>query len=229
LKLLVIDDDRLLADFIRQGLEEDGFVVDVAHRGGEGRTLALVHDYDALIVDVMLPDVVGYDLVRELRVRERTTPVLMLTSKQGSEDVVHGLDAGADDYLTKPFALDVLRARVRALLRRGGATRVEAPSFRGVVLDRATHQALYQGKPLRLTPKEHRLLSHFLMRPERAVTRSELLEKVWDLQFDPGSNVVDVHVARLRGKLKQTDVDLVTIRGAGYMLRAREEEGPEGE
>jgi DNA-binding response OmpR family regulator len=223
LKLLVIDDDQVIADFIRLSLRERGHVVDVAHTGDHGRMLAMVYDYDAVVLDYVLPDTTGVDVLRELRGRGRGVPVLMLTARSGPEHEVHGLDAGADDYLSKPFAMEVLEARLRALVRRTGASPQAGDAAVGDLrVDRLRRAVTAGGRPLKLTPREYALLEYLLARPERVVTRSELLEKVWDMSFDPGSNVVDVHVARIRAKLQGagSGVALVTLRGAGYMLTA---------
>lgn len=219
MKLLVVDDDRMFAELVRRGLKEEGYTVDTAPNIAEGRLAALVHEYDGIILDVVLPDGNGMQLARELRSQGRATPILMLTSNDSTSDVVRGLDHGADDYLTKPVELLELKARVRALLRRGGARRTETLAFGGIVIDRLAHRATLHGRPLDLTPKEFSLLEHLLLHPDKVVTRTELLEKVWDLQFDPGSNVVDVHVARLRGKLRRSDgPELRTVRGVGFQL-----------
>lgn len=228
MRLLVVDDDNLLAEFIRLALKEHGHAVDVARTGAEGRTCAMVYDYDAVILDYMLPDQTGVEVVRELRAKGRATPVLMLTSRGDQEDVVRGLDAGADDYLVKPFEVAVLLARLRALVRRGGARQGSegALRFGDLEMDRLRRRITARGKALSLTPKEFSLLEHFLLNPDRVVTRTELLEKVWEMHFDPGSNVVDVHVARLRSKLQKAGagVTLATLRGTGYMLAVGEGE-----
>jgi len=158
----------------------------------------------------------------ELRREGRKTPILMLTARDATEDVVRGLDAGADDYLTKPFKFDELLARVRALVRRGGASRTELLSYGPVELDRLKHKVRVNGKRLELTPKEFQLLEHFLLRPEEVIRRTDLLEKVWDLHFDPESNVVDVHVGNLRRKLREAaDKELLqTVRGVGFRLQS---------
>ena len=224
MRILIVEDDRKVASFLQKGLREEGYVPDVAHDGEEGLMRALVNPFDLLILDVMLPGRTGLELVRELRARDRTVPVLMLTARDAREDIVTGLDAGADDYLTKPFGLDELLARVRALLRRGGTGRVERLAYHGLELDRIRHTAQRDGAKLDLTPREFRLLEYFLMHPERVVRRTELLEKVWDLSFDPMSNVVDVHVANLRQKLRESgEEELIrTVRGVGYVLQGEE-------
>lgn len=226
MRILVIEDDRKVASFLERGLREEGYSVDVAHDGEDGRLKAHVHDYDLLLLDVMLPGVSGLEVVRDIRQREKATPVLMLTARDSEGDVVTGLDAGADDYLTKPFGFDELLARVRALLRRRGPGRPDRLIYRDVELDRLKHEAVRAGSRLDLTPKEFRLLEFFLLNPERVVRRTELLEKVWDLTFDPMSNVVDVHVGHLRRKLRHASPDplLQTVRGVGYILRVSSRE-----
>ena len=222
MRILVVEDDRKVARFIQQGLEEEGHAVDVASDGDAGARLAHVEPYDLLILDVQLPAKNGLELAAELRRERVATPILMLTARDTTEDIVRGLDAGADDYLTKPFAFDELVARVRALGRRG-ATAAPLASLRvaDLELDRLRHRASRGGRPLDLTPREFRLLEYFLQRPDAVVTRTELLEKVWDLSFDPGSNVVDVHVSNLRGKLEEGGRPrlIQTVRGVGFALR----------
>ncbi len=219
MRILVVEDDKKVASFLEKGLREEGYAVDVAHDGDDGSLKANVYDYDLAILDVMLPGKSGYEIVRDLRKGEKPLPVLLLTARDSKEDIVRGLDAGADDYLTKPFSFDELLARVRALLRRGGAARQERLLYADVELDRLKHTATRGGRDLDLTPKEFQLLEYFLLRPEEVVRRTELLEKVWDLHFDPMSNVVDVHVGNLRKKLRSSGDPLIhTVRGVGYIL-----------
>lgn len=221
MRILVVEDDKKVASFLEKGLREEGYAVDVAHDGADGLVKAHVHPYDLLLLDVMLPGKSGLEIVRDLRSREKTVPVLVLTARDDRQDVVMGLDAGADDYLTKPFGFDELLARIRALLRRGGASRPDRLLYDDVELDRMTHTAGRSGNRLDLTPKEFQLLEFFLLNPERVVRRTELLEKVWDLRFDPMSNVVDVHVGHLRRKLRDAGDDplLHTVRGVGYLFQ----------
>lgn len=223
MRILVAEDDKKVASFLEKGLREEGYVVDVVHDGSEGAARASTYRYDLLLLDVMMPGKSGLEIVRELRGRENPVPVLLLTARDGQADIVQGLDFGADDYLTKPFGFDELLARVRALLRRGGSDRPDRLIYADLELDRVKHVATRRGRSLDLTPKEFQLLEFFLLNPERVVRRTELLEKVWDLTFDPMSNVVDVHVAHLRGKLRGPDdaEPLVrTVRGVGYVLQA---------
>ncbi len=226
MRILVVEDDKKVASFLEKGLREEAYAVDVAYDGIDGAMKARVYDYDLLLVDVMLPGKTGFELVRELRASGSSVPVLLLTALDAEADVVMGLDAGADDYLTKPFGFDELLARVRALLRRGGSGRGELLIYLDVEVDRIKHVAHRQGKRLKLTPKEFQLLEFFVLRPEQVVRRTELLEKVWDLHFDPMSNVVDVHVGNLRRKLGEAgEGDLVhTIRGVGYVLQEKQPE-----
>jgi two-component system copper resistance phosphate regulon response regulator CusR len=220
LRILVIEDDRKIASFLERGLREDGYAVDVVHDGHEGTTNALVYDYDLLIVDIMLPGRNGYEIVRRLRTEGRAMPILMLTARDATQDVVRGLDVGADDYVTKPFRLDELLARVRALIRRGGAVRTERLFYADLDMDRLRREVRRGGTVLDLTPKEFQLLEFFLLHPEEVVRRTQLLEKVWDLSFDPMTNVVDVHIGHLRRKLAAAgEAPLIhTVRGVGYML-----------
>jgi DNA-binding response OmpR family regulator len=220
MRILVVEDDKKVASFLGMGLREEGYSVDVAHNGDDGLSKALIYDYDLLLLDIMLPGRTGLEIVRELRGRENTVPVLLLTARDAEQDVVLGLDTGADDYLTKPFGFDELLARVRALLRRGGSARPDRLIHGDLELDRVKHVALRAGEPLDLTPKEYQLLEYMMLNSGRVVRRTELLEKVWDLHFDPMSNVVDVHVANLRKKLRGLGAPLIqTVRGVGYRFR----------
>jgi two-component system copper resistance phosphate regulon response regulator CusR len=224
MKILVVEDDRKVAGFIEQGLREEGYAVDVAKDGEEATTLAHVNDYDAILLDLMLPKKNGLQVASELRREGRRTPILMLTARDATEDVVRGLDAGADDYLSKPFKFDELLARMRALTRRGGAARLDRLTYGSLELDRLRHKARANSHLLDLTPREFQLLEHFMLHPEEVIRRTELLEKVWDMHFDPESNVVDVHVGNLRRKLKDAGCDglIQTVRGVGFCLKTPE-------
>ena len=230
MKLLVVEDDRMLLELIRRALIEDGFTVDVAPDGEQAEPLAFMNEYDGIILDLVLPGKSGLQLLQQMRREGRSTPTLILTGRRAKQDIVRGLDIGADDYLTKPFDLDELKARIRALVRRGGGQRSEPQlAMGGVLLDRRRRQANVDGQQLRMTPKEFALLEYLMMRVDEVVSRSELLEKVWDFHFDPGSNVVDVHVARLRAKLRLANASLRldTVRGIGFTLAVRSAQGQE--
>ncbi|HET7621575.1 MAG TPA: response regulator transcription factor [Gemmatimonadaceae bacterium] len=226
MKILVVEDDRMVAGFIDHGLREEGHVVDIAPDGDEATLLAHVNDYDIILLDVVLPKKNGFQIAMELRREGRSTPILMLTSRDAMEDVVRGLDAGADDYLAKPFKFDELLARIRALHRRGGAERLDVLRYATIALDRLRHVVTIGDRALNLTTKEFQLLEYFMLHPEEVVRRTTLLEKVWDMNFDPGSNVVDVHVGNLRRKLQRAAGEplLQTVRGVGFTLR-REDGG----
>lgn len=203
------------------GLKEEGYVVDIASDGEIATQLAHVNNYDLILLDVVLPKKNGFQVAAELRREGRNTPILMLTSRDALEDVVRGLDAGADDYLAKPFRFDELLARLRALTRRGGAARLEQLQCGPLALDRLRHRVTCDARPMDLTPKEFQLLEYFLLHVGEAVRRTTLLEKVWDMHFDPESNVVDVHIGNLRRKLqKAAGRPLIhTVRGVGFILQ----------
>ncbi len=221
MKVLVVEDDRKVAGFIEQGLKEEGHVVDVAADGDEATMLAHVYEYDLILLDVVIPRKNGFQVAAELRREGRATPILMLTSRDSTEDVIRGLDAGADDYLAKPFRFDELLARMRALARRGGSARAEVLKVGPVELDRLRHSVAVDGRALDLTPKEFQLLEYFLLHRDEVVRRTTLLEKVWDMHFDPESNVVDVHVGNLRRKLHDAAGSTLihTVRGVGFTLK----------
>src|ERR1044071_6012742 len=220
MRALVVDDDATLTTLVRRLMEEDGYAVDTAASAEDGRMLAMVNDYDAIVLDLTLPDGNGIQIIQSLRRDGKKTPIIVLTGTKDSEVTVRALDAGADDYLTKPINFGEFKARIRALVRRGGAQRTEQLTVGNVVLNRLNRDVLVDGKALSVTPRELGLLEHFLMRPGEVVTRTELLEKVWDMNFDPGSNVVDVNVARLRKKLETAGAPsaIVARPGLGFVL-----------
>ncbi len=211
-----------MALLTRQVLEQEGFAVDHASTGNDAQTLAFVNEYDAVVLDLALPDRNGLSVLQAMRNAGRTTPVIVLTGANDSATTVRALDAGADDYLTQPIVIDEFRARMRALVRRGGATRTEQVACGNVVLNRLTRDVLIGGTPCSLTAKELQLIEYFLLHKDEVVTRSALLDKVWDMHFDPGSNVVDVHVTRLRKKLTTAGatVKITARRGMGFVLSA---------
>jgi DNA-binding response OmpR family regulator len=221
MRILVVEDEKKLAGFIRRALKEDGHAVDLCHDGREGRELASKEDYDAVVLDLMLPGVGGLEVLQDLRERGRKMPVLVLTARDSVEDRVEGLDAGADDYLTKPFALDELRARLRALLRRGKEGGATTLRFADVTMDLLERSVRRGTRGIVLTAREFALLEFFLRHPRRVLTRTSIAEHVWDYNFDWQSNVVDVFIAAVRRKLEeQGEPRLIhTLRGVGYVLR----------
>jgi len=221
MRLLVVEDEARMARLIKRGLEEDGHAVDVAGDGPEGLWMATENSYAAIILDVMLPGFDGFELCRRLRAAGLWAPVLMLTARDAVGDRVRGLDAGADDYLVKPFSLLELSARLRALARRDDRARPTVLTVGALRLDPATKQAWRDNAELQLSPKEFSLLELFMRHPGSVLTRSQILDAVWDFAYDGGSNVVDQYVAYLRRKvdLPFGRHDIETVRGMGYRLR----------
>ncbi len=215
MRVLVVDDERGLVRALQRGLTAEGFAVDVAYDGEQGLELATDRDYDAVVLDIMLPRRHGYDVVRELRARDVWTPVLLLSAKDGEHDVADGLDVGADDYLTKPFSFVVLVARLRALLRRPAAERPAVLRVGELELDPSTRSLTRAGEPVALTVRELALLEYLMRHADRVVGKVELRDHVWDA---PGEdlNVVEVYVGYLRRKLGRDVV--LTVRGAGYRV-----------
>jgi heavy metal response regulator len=222
MRILLVEDDRKVASFIRKGLTEEGYAVDVAHDGEAGLFMGLDRLHDVIVLDVMLPGKPGFQVLRELRQAKVATPVLLLTARDAVEDKVQGLDAGADDYLTKPFAFAELLARVRALLRRGKAAQAPALQVADLILDPAARTVKRGGETIPLTNREFALLEYFLRNPGRVLTRTMIAEHVWDYSFDAGTNVIDVYVNYLRKKVDAgREPKLIhTVRGVGYVLRA---------
>jgi two-component system copper resistance phosphate regulon response regulator CusR len=220
MQLLVIEDNPKMAGFVRQGFVEMGYGVDVAHTGHDGEEMATVNQYDAVILDVMLPDQDGVQVCRNLRRCGVRTPILMLTALSTTADKVAGLDAGADDYLTKPFEFDELVARIRALLRRGQAQESSVLKFDDIEMDLATRKITRAGERIRLTPKEFALLEYFMRNPNRVLSRTAIAAHVWDINFDPDSNVIDVYVSMLRRKIDRDFARplIHTVVGTGYIL-----------
>jgi two-component system OmpR family response regulator len=221
MRVLLVEDDSKLAALVRRGLTENGSVADVAPRGEDALWMARAHEYDAIVLDVMLPGLDGFETCAELRSAGVWAPVLMLTARDAIEDRVAGLDAGADDYLTKPFSLAELRARLRALVRRGSAERPTALEVGDLRLDPATQQVWRGDTELRLSSKEYVLLELFMRRPGQVLSRFELLEHGWDIGYDNRSNVITVYIRYLREKIDRPfgRHALETVHGAGYRLR----------
>ncbi len=216
MRLLVVEDEQRLATALQRGLQAEGFAVDVATDGRTGLDLARHGGYDAMILDVMLPQLSGYRVVRQLRAEEHWLPVLMLSAKDGEYDQADGLDCGADDYLTKPFSYVVLLARLRALLRRGSPSRPAVLTAGPLTLDPARRRVTRDGAEIALTAREYAVLEYLMRRAGEVVSKTELLDHVWDAALDTAPNAVEVYVGYLRRKLGR-DV-LETVRGAGYRL-----------
>ena len=219
--ILVVEDEKKVARFIQQGLEEEHYAVDVAHDGEAGLKMAESENYDLLILDIMLPRKSGLDLIREFRKRGGRTPALMLTAKAATEDKVAGLDSGADDYLTKPFAFAELLARVRSLLRRGSKDKSTLLAIADLELDTVTHKAKRTGRVIELTAREYALLEYFLRNKDRVLSRTIIAEHIWDYTFDTGTNIIDVYVNHLRNKVEGVgEKKLIhTVRGVGYVMK----------
>ncbi|QIZ76474.1 response regulator transcription factor [Ferrimonas lipolytica] len=229
MRLLLVEDDVSLSSFVEKGLREAGHHVDVTDNGKHALALCLTEQFDVAIVDRMLPGLDGLSLVKAMRAAQVGTAVLFLTSLGGVDDRVEGLEAGGDDYLTKPFAFSELLARVSALSRRASLTSTETKpelAVADLVLNLFEHRATRQGQALDLQPKEFRILELFMRHPGRVITRTMLLEHVWDIHFDPQTSVVETHISRLRNKLEKPFGDSViqTVRGAGYKLELRPNE-----
>ncbi len=218
MRVLLVDDEERLLSPLRRGLVAEGFVVETATNGGEGLALAQHGDFDLVVLDVMLPVLSGYEVVRRLRAADNWVPVLMLSAKDGEHDQADALDDGADDYLTKPFSFVVLLARMRALLRRGASVRPAVLEVGPVRLDPAGHDVFVDGEPVLLTVREFALLEYLIRNPDRVISKTELLDHVWDTAADVAPNAVEVYVGYLRRKIPA--LRLVTVRGAGYRMLA---------
>lgn len=221
MRILVVEDERKVASFIRRGLEEERYIVETASDGEEGLRLAKENVYDAIVLDVMLPRLDGYSVLRALRASGNPTPVLMLTARGTTEDRVQGLDLGADDYLSKPFHFEELAARLRSILRRSLPEKTTKLTCGDLTLDLVSHFAYRNGKEIELTTKEYALLEYFMRNKERILSRSMIMQHVWKHNFDPESNIIDVYVKRLRQKIERPDqVQMVqSVRGVGYRMR----------
>jgi len=222
MRILVVEDDQKVASFIERGLGQEGYAVDVLHDGREAAAQVAVVDYDAIVLDLMLPGRSGVQVLRDLRARKPALPVLILTAKDSIEERVAGLDSGADDYMGKPFALAELSARLRALLRRG-TPRETRLRLADLEMDTVRRTVLRGGRAIDLTPKEYALLEFLMRHSDRPVTRSLIIEHVWDIHFDSVSNVVEVHINALRNKIDRGFAPplIHTVRGVGYILTDR--------
>jgi DNA-binding response OmpR family regulator len=222
MRILLVEDEVKVGSFIRRALEEDSYAVDLCTNGEKAIELARASAYDLVILDIMLPGASGLEILRQLRKERMRTPVLILTARTGVDEKVKGLDSGADDYLTKPFAIEELLARVRALLRRGSGDAAGVLQVDDLVLNPVSHEVTRGGQRIELTAKEYALLEYFMRNADRVLTRAMIAEHVWNLDFDTFTNVIDVYVNYLRNKVDRGRSRRLihTVRGSGYVLRA---------
>jgi len=229
MRVLVVEDHVRMGELLREGLRRESYAVDTARTGEDGIRLASANDYDAVVLDLVLPDIDGYEILRRIRAQRRWTPVLVLTARDAVDDRVRGLDAGADDYLTKPFAFAEFLARLRAMVRREAVPRPTVLTVGDLSLDPAGHEVRRGDTVISLTAKEFALLHEFMRRPGAMLSRQELLEHAWDVSYQGDSNVVDVYVRYLREKIDRPfgRRSLETIRGLGYRLRMESADAPD--
>lgn len=224
MRILVVEDERKLAGFVRKGLEEHGFKVTVCHNGDDAHTLLRAEPFDLVILDIMLPGRDGLSILRNLRERKNTVPVILVTARTGKEERVEGLTMGADDYIAKPFYMDELVARVQAVLRRTSGEQLSVLRAGELTVNLITREVRRGAESVPLTPREFSLLEYLMRSPGRVFTRSQILEHVWGYSFDPGTNLVDVCIQRLRAKLDpdghESSID--AVRGVGYRFRKKE-------
>ena len=223
MQVLVVEDERRMAELLERTLQEEGHQVIVARDGREGFEMARCSPFDVIVLDVMLPGMNGVAVARKLRECRNQTPVLMLTARDAPADIVKGLDSGADDYLTKPFSIDILLARLRAVSRRGAIPRPACLEIGGVKLDPASRRVTRAGQPVSLTPREYKLLELLMRNPGRAISRDSILESVWGFESDVNENTLEVFVRLLRVKIDDREPKLIhTVRGFGYMMREQQ-------
>jgi len=220
-KVLVVEDERKIASFVRKGLEAQGFVVDVCHRGDEGFIAATTRPYDAIVLDIMLPGRDGLSILRGLRERRMAVPVILLTARGEPYERVEGLNLGADDYLTKPFYIEELIARLHVVTRRASGTGQSILAVADLTVNLLTREVTRGGRNIELTAREFELLEQLARSPGRVLTRTQICERVWNYDFDPGTNLVDVYIQRLRRKIDLEDEEklIETIRGVGYRMK----------
>jgi DNA-binding response OmpR family regulator len=222
MRVLVVEDEKKVAAFVKRALQAEGFAVDAVHNGEEGLSLALTTPYDVIVLDIMLPGRDGLSILRELRNKSVPTPVMLLSARGQVDERIDGLNAGADDYLAKPYVLGELVARVRALVRRaGGETKSVVLQLADLTLDTVTREVKRAGKAIELSAREYALLEYLLRSQGRVCGRMQILEKVWDYDFDPGTNLIDVYVRRVRDKIDEgfSPPLLHTVRGVGYVMK----------
>ncbi|MCX6152272.1 MAG: response regulator transcription factor [Ignavibacteriales bacterium] len=224
MRILIIEDEKKIADAICKGLQREGYAVDLANDGVEGEELAIINSYDLIILDIILPKQDGWQTCTNLRNKKIIVPILMLTALGDVTDRIKGLDQGADDYLSKPFHFGELLARIRSLIRRNTVVKTTKIERFGVVLDQCLHQAARDGKEISLSAKEFSLLELFMMNPDKILTREKISEHLWDMNFDPKSNVIESFIKFLRQKIdKEFDKPLIhTVRGVGYLFSDKE-------
>jgi DNA-binding response OmpR family regulator len=220
-KILVVEDEKKIASFIRMGLEGAGFDLEITHHGDEGYKLASTRPYDAIILDIMLPGRDGLSILKNLRLKGNPVPVILLSARAEPHERVEGLNLGADDYLVKPFYIDELVARLHVVTRRAAGTGTSRIEVGDLSIDLLTREVRRGGRAIDLTSREFQLLEHLARNPGRVLTRAQICERVWDYDFDPGTNLVDVYIQRLRRKIDSpADIPLIeTIRGVGYRIR----------
>ncbi len=226
MQILIVEDEPKIANFVRRGLLEESYVVDIAKDGEEALYKAEINSYDLILLDLMIPKVSGIEVCQKIRQQNTKVPIIILTAKDSIEDKVIGLDAGADDYLTKPFSFDELTARIRAILRRGTKADPTILRIDNLSLDPATKTAQRGQSKITLTTKEYALLEYFMRHPSRILTKTELLEHVWDYNYDGLSNIVETYIKYLRKKLKvsSSEKELIhTLRGSGYILKGNKD------
>lgn len=221
MRILVVEDEKKIADFIKRGLKEEGYAVDSAYDGEQGLFLAKTNEYDLILLDLMLPKLDGHSLFKEIRKEKISSPVIILTAKDATKDKVAGLDLGADDYMTKPFAFEELLARIRAALRRKDSSLSKTIQVEDLVIDFSTHKVTRKGIEIILTVKEYSLLEYLMRNAGEIVTRTMISEHVWDINFDTFTNVIDVYINYLRNKIDTGHKKKLihTVRGRGYVLK----------
>ncbi len=222
MKLLVIEDEAKIANLLKKGLQEQGFSVDISGDGEDGLERATKTPYDAIVIDIMLPKRDGLSVLKTLRTRKVTAPVMIITARGDVNERIEGLNLGADDYMAKPFSMDEVVARIRALVRRVTGETITLYKVGDLMMNLVTREVTRGARKINLTAREFRLLEHLMRLPAQVVTRTQLIERVWEYHFDPGTNLVDVYIQRLRRKVDDgEDVKLIqTVRGVGYCVRA---------
>lgn len=223
MKILVVEDEKKIASFIRKGLEEQGFSVTVSNNGDDGYLIAKTHAFDVIVLDIMLPGRDGLSILKQLRAQKNAVPVIMLTARSEMNEKIEGLNLGADDYLTKPFYMEELIARVQAIARRGGGDKLNILQSGDLTVNLVSRDVRRGAKKIELTPREFSLLEYVMRSPGRVFTRTQILEHVWGYDFDPQTNIVDVCIQRVRKKIMDEDDKLIeTVRGVGYRFYKKE-------